>query len=200
MGTQPNVMVTQETYLERERTAEFKSEYYRGEIFAMSGASKHHVRIASQLLFALMKTFEGSNCFVFTSDLRIHIPKNGLYTYPDIGMVCGEDEYLDNHSDTLLNPDLLVEILSPSTESYDRGQKFAFYRQIESLQEYVLVAQDRRSIDVFVRGKNDGWWLREPDYEDGTVVLLGHSLQLDEIYRGIPLEDKPGIRRPPQYN
>lgn len=196
MATKRKSLLTEETYLAMERAAEYKSEFYRGEIFAMSGASRWHVRIASQLFYALMKAFEGSDCFVFNSDLRIHIPSVGLYTYPDLGVVCGEEEYLDDRFDTLLNPALLIEILSPATESYNRGQKFSFYRRIESLQEYVLVALDRCSVDVFYRDDRGSWSLREPDYERGDVVIFGHTLSLSEMYKGFPLDESPGIRRP----
>lgn len=159
--------------------------------------SQNVLRISSNLLFALMKAYEDSNCFVFNSDLRVHIPSIGLYTYPDLGIVCGQEKYLDEHFDTLLNPVSLIEILSPSTESYDRGQKFSFYRHIESLQENVLVAQDRKSVEVFFRDENSRWSLREPDDEKGSVVLSGHEILLDDIYRGVPLDESAGIRRLP---
>ena len=189
-------MITQEAYLELERSADFKSEYYRGETFAMSGATRQHVRLVTNLVVELSKHIDRSECFIFSSDLRVHIPANSLYTYPDIGIVCGEEKYLDEHFDTLLNPAILIEILSPSTESYDRGQKFSFYREIESLQEYALVAQDRISVEVFYRNGEGGWELRESDYEKGVVVLSGQPLLLDDIYRGISVEASPGIRRP----
>ena len=137
MSVRTKPFITPEEYLERERAAEFKSEYYNGEIFAMSGGSRNHVLIAGNCQMALRSALKDKGCLVFQSDLRVHIPSNDLYTYPDVVVVCGEEQYLDNQKDTLVNPVLVVEVLSPSTESYDRGQKFEFYRSIASLQEYV---------------------------------------------------------------
>ncbi len=185
-------MLTPEAYLEIERKAAFKSEYYKGEMFAMSGATRFHVRLSSNLDYAIQRSIDRDHCLIFVSDLRVHIPASGLYTYPDIGVVCGEERYLDDHFDTLLNPTLLIEILSKSTESYDRGRKFAFYREIESLQEYVLVAQDRKSIEVFYRNEQGSWSLREP--KDDSIVMMGHTLALDEIYKGVELEPSPRLR------
>lgn len=192
MAEKPVPMLTPEAYLEIERQAEFKSEYYKGEMFAMSGATRFHVRLSSNLVHEIRKVLDGERCFVFSNDLRIHIPSNGLYTYPDVGVVCDEDIYQDEHFDTLLNPVLLIEILSKSTESYDRGRKFEFYREIESLQEYVLVAQDRKSIEVFYRNEQGSWSLREP--KDDSIVMIGHTFALDEIYKGVELEPSPRLR------
>ena len=121
MAVQTKPFITPEEYLERERQAEYKSEYYNGEIFAMSGASRNHALLTSNVIAALHNALRGTDCLVYSSDLRIHIPASGLYTYPDVSVVCSQDELLDEQHDTLLNPVLIVEVLSPSTERYDRG-------------------------------------------------------------------------------
>ncbi len=188
-------MISQEAYLDHERQAAFKSEYYQGETFAMSGASRHHARITSNTHFALRRAFEGKSCFFFTGDLRVHIPSNSLYTYPDLGIVCGIDTYLDDQFDTLLNPSVLIEILSPSTEAYDRGDKFRLYRAIESLREYVLISQTIRSVEVFQKGPTDQWMLLLPDPERDTIPILGHPISLNDLYEDVPLDPNPGLRR-----
>ncbi len=188
-------MISQEAYLEHERQAAFKSEFYRGETFAMSGASWLHVILASNTLFALRKALEGSGCTVFGSDLRIHVPSNSLYTYPDWGIVCGETVLLDDQFDTLLNPSVLIEILSPSTEAYDRGDKFRLYRAIDSMREYVLISQTIRSVEVYQKGPTDQWTLLLPDPERDTIPILGHPISLNDLYKDVPLDPNPSLRR-----
>ncbi len=191
MAVQTKPFITPEEYLERERQAEYKNEYYNGEIFAMSGASRNHAMIVSNLVFALRTALSDPDCLVFPSDLRIHIPAAGLYTYPDVSVVCGEEELLDDHQDILLNPVLLVEVLSPSTESYDRGQKFVFYRSIPSLKEYALVSQRQKWVEVFRKNEENLWVLHETDEARGTVDLasVGCALQLDDLYANVTFED-----------
>src|SRR4051794_27902251 len=123
MSTQPKTFLTPEQYLELERKAEFKSEYYQGEMFAMAGASFAHVRMVSRILVQLAHQMLGGPCEALSNDLRLHVPATGLYTYPDLVVVCGEPRLIDTHLDTLLNPTVIVEVLSPSTEAYDRGRK-----------------------------------------------------------------------------
>ncbi|MDZ4698592.1 MAG: Uma2 family endonuclease [Rhodothermales bacterium] len=188
-------MISQEAYLEHERQAAFKSEFYLGETFAMSGASWLHVTLASNTLFALRKALQCSGCSVFASDLRVHIPSNTLYTYPDLGIVCDETRLLDDQFDTLLNPTVLIEILSPSTEAYDRGEKFRLYRAIESLREYVLISQMTRSVEVYQKGPADQWTLLLPDPERDTIPILGHAISLKDLYEDVPLDPNPGLRR-----
>ena len=186
---------TPEEYLALERSAEQKSEYYQGEIFAMSGGSLIHSRIAVNITTMLVGALRGKGCQVFNSDLRVHIPANGLYTYPDASVVCGEPQVLDEQRDTIINPVVLVEVLSSTTESYDRGAKFGLYRSIESLREYLLVSQERRWIELF--RKNDGgiWELHEPD-SSGALELasIGCALRLDDLYADVKLEEKGGLR------
>ena len=191
MTVQTKPFITSEEYLERERQAEYKSEYYNGEIFAMSGGTRNHSLLTSNFIGVLNATLRGTGGLVFTNDLRIHIPAVGLYTYPDVSVVCGEEELLDDHQDILLNPVLLVEVLSPSTESYDRGQKFVFYRSIPSLKEYALVSQRQKLVEVFRKNEENLWVLHETDEARGTVDLasVGCALQLDDLYANVTFED-----------
>ncbi len=191
MAVQTKPFITPEEYLDRERQAEFKSEYYNGEIFAMSGGIRNHSLLTSNTLAALHTALQGTDCLTFTSDLRVYIPATELFTYPDITVVCGEEELLDDQQDTLLNPALVVEVLSPSTESYDRGQKFAFYRSIPSLREYVLVSQRQKLVEVFRKNKEGLWVLHEYNAERGVVVLdtVGCTLDLDALYAHVTLGD-----------
>jgi Uma2 family endonuclease len=149
---------TPEQYLDIERAADYKSEYFDGEIFAMAGASEEHNTITFNLSGALVPQLRGTGCRGYAGDMRVKVDASGLYTYPDVVVVCGERHFTDDHLDTLTNPTLIVEVLSPSTEGYDRGQKFANYRRIPSLETYVLVAQDRAHIEKFER-RPDGQWL-----------------------------------------
>ena len=125
--------ITSEEYLALERAAEYRSEYFNGEIFAMAGVSHDHIRICMSLTGALYTPFRGGSCRAYQSDLRLKVSPTGLYTYPDIVVVCGSPRFDDEMGDTLLNPTIIIEVLSPSTESYDRGEKFAHYRTIQTL-------------------------------------------------------------------
>src|SRR5712692_10164216 len=132
--------VTPEEYLARERDAEHKSEYFDGEIFAMAGGSPQHSAIIFNVNGLLFPQLRGGPCRGFNSDMRVKVSETGLYTYPDLVVLCGEPQFDDEHQDTLLNPTLIVEVLSPTTKAYARGDKFSHYRWLESLQEYLLVA------------------------------------------------------------
>jgi Uma2 family endonuclease len=142
---------TPEQYLERERTAEFRSEYISGEVFAMAGASFDHGIIISNVTRSLNTQLEDEPCIVILNDLRVQANVTGPYFYPDIVVVCDEPRFGDDRQDTLLNPTVIIEVLSPSTEADDRGEKFVYYRRIPSLQEYVLVSQNTPRIERFVR-------------------------------------------------
>lgn len=194
MSVQPKLRLSPREYLERERLADYKSEYYDGEVFAMSGGTRNHSLIATNVSTSLNLALRGSGCLVFNSDLRVHIPEAGLYTYPDVSVVCGEERFLDDEQDTLVNPVLVVEVLSPSTERYDRGQKFAFYRALGSLREYVLVAQDRPSVEVFRKNDEGRWELYEA--QGGAVALasVGCTLRLEDLYAGVSFDAPPPLR------
>ena len=131
--------ITQEAFLDAERLATEKHEYFKGEVFARSSASIPHNIISTNCLTEIINALKGKNCRPFGSDLRVHIPKNTLYTYPDISIICGEIETTDDKFDTATNPSVIIEILSASTKNYDKGQKFSLYREIECLKEYILI-------------------------------------------------------------
>jgi Uma2 family endonuclease len=152
-------LLTLEQYLEIERVAENKSEFYNGRMYAMSGGTLRHSRIGNNLSYALTGVLKGRPCGVNSSDLRLRAGQ--IHTYPDISIVCGEPKLADNYKDILLNPTVVVEVLSPSTEAYDRGFKFAQYRQVESLQEYALVSQTEPRIEIFRRQPSGDWLLSE---------------------------------------
>ena len=157
MSTQPEPYLTAEDYLALERQAEVKSEYLDGEMVAMAGASREHNLIVGNLVREIGLQLKGRPCEVYPSDMRLQIPATGLYTYPDVTVVCGEPRFEDDESDVLVNPTLIVEVLPSSTESYDRGKKFEHYRTLDSLAGYVLVAQDEPRIEQFVRQPDDRW-------------------------------------------
>lgn len=187
VATQPIHRLTPEEYLEIDRKAETRSEYLDGQMFAMSGASFRHAVIAANVQGGLRRRL-ASRCRVIGSDLRLHVGPTGLYTYPDVAVVCGRARLVpDQHNDTLLNPILLIEVLSPSTSNYDRGGKFAHYRQIESLREYLVVAQDRPHVERHVKQPSGEWLLTEIDGVEATVALhsVDAQLPLAEIYDDI---------------
>jgi Uma2 family endonuclease len=189
MAAQHTPRFTPEQYLEMERAAEYKSEYYRGEIFAMAGASYAHGLLISHLNFELLLGLRGRPCHVITNDLRVRTGQAGLYTYPDLVAICGEPRFEDNRPDTLLNPVLIVEVLSKSTESNDRGLKFHEYGRIESLQQYVLVSQETRQIEVFTRAEEGAWTYRDFQGADAVCEFssLGCSVNLADVYRDVPI-------------
>ncbi|HLK97332.1 MAG TPA: Uma2 family endonuclease [Hymenobacter sp.] len=185
--------LTPEDYLRQERQAEFKSEYYRGEVFAMSGARLEHNRLVANLIISLGARLSGSGCEVFPSDLRLHIPETTLYTYPDVMVVCGKPEMLDEEFDTLLNPRLIVEVQSESTANYDRGNKAMLYRRIASLQDYVMIDSTMLSAAVLSRTAEEGVWnLRETTKSTDELILpsLGLRLPLEEVYRGVDFNEQ----------
>ena len=152
--------LTPAEYLALERKATTKSEYFDGQIYAMSGASRAHNLIVANLLSALHTQLSKRDCEVYANDMRVKVDVTGLYTYPDVLVVCDEPRFEDASLDTLLNPNVLVEVLSPSTEAYDRGEKFSHYRHLESLQEYVLVAQNCIRVEHYLR-QEEQWLLTE---------------------------------------
>jgi Uma2 family endonuclease len=185
MTAQTIKMYSEKEYLELERDAEYKSEYYRGEIFAMAGAGHNHNRIVENLSGECYIAFKGKSCQTFSSDMRLHIPQNGLYTYPDLLVVCGKIEFAEDNDDTIVNPSAIIEVLSKTTSAYDRGDKFHLYRSIPTLMEYVLV--DSLSISVEVWRKNeDGTWLlaKETENIEEQITLTNFDLQLklSDIY------------------
>lgn len=183
MATEPTPRFTPEEYLARERRAEGRSEYLNGEVFAMTGASRRHNRIVLNVASSLDRQLKEKGCEVFASDMRVRIPAVDLYTYPDVAVACGEPRFEDDELDTLVNPVLIVEVLSKTTENYDRGTKFAQYRSLPSLSEYLLISQDRAHVEHFVR-ESDHWVLTETDDLAKTLELppIGCTLALSDVY------------------
>ncbi len=181
----PKPYLTSEDYLAIERSAEGKSEYLDGEMFAMAGASEAHNLIVSNLIRSLGNRLAERPCRVYPGDLRVLVEATGLYTYPDVSVVCGEPRLVeDRHQDNLTNPQLLIEVLSPSTEAFDRGRKFEHYRAIPSLREYLLVAQEKSALELFLR-EGDGFWrFTAVQGIDSVLTLptLGIELPLGEVY------------------
>jgi Uma2 family endonuclease len=175
------VTYTPSEYIKRERMNDWKSEFLDGEIFAMTGASRPHNLIAGNLFAEIRQQLRGRPCEVYTNDMRVRVSNTGLYAYPDVVVACGPIRFDDDHLDTLLNPMVIVEVLSDSTEAFDRGEKFARYRRLESLQEYVLVSQDKAVIELY-RRQGDLWTLSETRGLDAV-------LKLDAIDGVIPLAD-----------
>ena len=180
-------------YLSIERAAEFKSEFFKGEIFAMAGGSPMHSLIAANLIRHLGNKLENHSCKVFTSDLRLKIEATGLFTYADAPVICGPLQFAVGTDDTVVNPALIAEVLSPSTEAYDRGEKFQHYRQIPSLQEYLLVNQRLPRIEQFLRAPNGEWTLRTADSANATLALpsLKITLELNKIFAGVEFPAGP---------
>lgn len=181
-----------EEFLALERQAEYKSEYIDGYIVAMSGVSRQHDRIASAVLASLYGQLLDGPCEIFSSDPRVKNLVNGRYTYPDASVVYGEACFENDQFDTLLNPTLIVEVLSPTTEADDRGDKFLAYQLLDSLQEYVLIAQDRPSVEQYLR-QGDHWRYTAVTDLDGSVLLptIGCTLRLREVYRRVTFPTPP---------
>ena len=172
-------------YLSMERASSEKHEFAFGEIFAMTGASVTHGRIVTNLVRVLGNKLLERPCDVFTSDLRLCVDPKNRYTYPDIIVICGKPQFLDNQFDTLLNPDLIVEVLSDSTRNYDRGEKFQQYRSIPSFREYLVVEQAKIHVERYSKQPDGTWSLWETDLLDGVVQLssIGVAIQVSDIYR-----------------
>jgi Uma2 family endonuclease len=189
VSTQPKTFLTPEQYLEIERKAEYKSEYFKGEMFTMAGAKRAHNQLVAHLVRELDQQLRSRPCDVYPSEMRVYVPATRLYTYPDVTVVCGEPRFLDDQRDTLLNPGLVVEVLSPSTEAYDRGRKFDQYKSIESLREYFLVASDRVHADLYTRQADGRWLLSSADrLEDSlTLASVGAQLTLADLYEKVDL-------------
>ena len=191
------IRFTPQEYLALERKSETRNEYYNGEIVAMAGASREHNLTVANLLRDIGNQLEDRPCESYPSDMRVFIEATGLYTYPDVSVVCGEPRFQDREVDTLLNPTVIVEVLSPSTEAYDRGDKFRHYRRIDSLREFVLISQDRMMVERYTRQGKD-WVLSEMTDPDQVLKLesIGCQIPLDRIYAKIKFPE-PGAAEEP---
>jgi Uma2 family endonuclease len=176
-----------EAYLEMENAALEKHEYYKGEVFAMAGAKVPHNRIVSNLLAELGIKLKRKKCKPYNSDQRIHIPVNTLFTYPDISIVCGEVITLNDDEYNVLNPAVIIEVLSKSTKNYDRGEKFKLYRDIATLKEYILVDSESIHIEVFRLNEKNHWELEEYNNinESFTIKAINESVLISEIYENV---------------
>jgi Uma2 family endonuclease len=191
VSTQAKTLLTPEQYLEIERKAEFRSEYYKGEMFAKAGASDPHNLIATNLTRELSQQLRKKPCYTYSHDMRVCVSASGLYTYPDVFAVCGEPQFLDDRQDNLLSPSLIVEVLSESTERYDRGKKFEHYRHIDSLREYLLVASEGIGAELFTRQPDGHWLLTIADRLEDTMEIpsIDCRLTLADIYEKTQLAE-----------
>lgn len=173
-------------YIAREKTSEVKHQFLDGEVFAMAGGTLEHAQLAANIIGGLTSRLHGGPCRVFTSDARIRVSATGLTTYPDVSVICGPIERDPEDPNTATNPKLIVEVLSESTEAFDRGKKFEHYRKIPSLVAYLLVSQDEPLIEVYTRN-DDGTWTLAEARPPGEVRLeaLGCRLSVAEIYAGV---------------
>jgi Uma2 family endonuclease len=181
---------TVEQYLEFERTSEIKHEYLDGYIYAMSGATANHNLVAGNTYASLHAQLRKGPCLIFPSDQRVKADR--LYAYPDISVVCGTPEFTGDTPDTLANPTLIIEVLSPSTEKFDRGKKFQYYRALDSLQEYLLIAQDSYRIEHYIRQQDGPWLLKDAIGIDATLELpsIGCALSLADVYEKVTFENE----------
>ena len=192
MNPQLKPRLTPEDYLALERCAEYKSEYFNGEIFAMAGASRAHNTIVLNTGSEIRQHLKNRPCRAYVSDMRVKVSPTGLYTYPNVVVVCGKEQFEDTHLDTLLNPTLIIEVLSDSTEAYDRGRKFEHYRHLDSLVEYVLIAQQRPHIESYRRQPDQQWLLTECSGLEATLRLpsIDCDLVLAEIYDKVDVSEE----------
>lgn len=185
----PKVRVTPEEYLALDRQSEYKHEYFDGEIFAMTGASRKHNIISVNVATSLNSQLTDRDCEVYASDMRVKVSPTGLYAYPDV-VVCGSPQFEDKEIDTLLNPTVILEVLSKTTEGYDRGDKFEHYRSIESLSEVVLIAQDKHHIEHYRRQEGSQWILTETNSLQDKIELasINCELALSDIYKKVSID------------
>ncbi len=183
--------VSIEEYLEMENAADEKHEYYKGEIFAMSRAKVPHNTITTNILISVGQKLKGKSCKPFNRDQRVHIPSNTLFTYPDTSIICGEIITLNDDDYNVLNPTVIIEVLSKSTRNYDRGEKFKLYRDIKTLKEYILVDSASIHVEVFRLNESDHWELEEYNASADTLLIkaINESILLSDIYDGVKIED-----------
>lgn len=195
MTAKPDIKYSPEEYLKIEREAVYKSEYFNGEIFAMSGASRKHNLITLNLASAIHQQLLEKTCEVYASDMRVKVSVTGLYTYPDVVVVCSSPQFDDAFTDTLINPDVIVEVLSPSTEAYDRGAKFQHYRSLPSLSEYILVHQDSCHVEQFVRRPDSSWVFQEYSNPSDRFEIssIGCELSLSVIYNKLDMSKSENL-------
>ena len=193
MSAQPESFLTAQDYLVWERQQETRHEYLEGQVFAMTGASRAHNMLCANILASLHGQLRDKPCEIYVNDMRVKVSETGMYTYPDLVAACGEPRFEDQAVDTLLNPVLIIEVLSDSTERYDRGAKFTHYRSVVSLKEYLLVSQHESRVEHYVRQPGNHWLLTEYQEMQDRIDLnsLDSYLLLAEIYERIFPSPKP---------
>jgi Uma2 family endonuclease len=187
MSALPEQHLPLQDYFTLEETGDVKHEFLRGAIFAMIGAGWQHNLITANIISELRPQLRGKPCKVFSGDLRVKIEATGLYTYPDVQVICDNMRFADNRTDTVINPTVLIEVLSPGTENYDRGNKFLHYRTIETLQAYLVVAQDTPRVELHIRQDAHQWLLSEITREADPIPLkaIGCTLTMPAIYEDL---------------
>ncbi len=192
----PSTYMTEEEYLAFDRASDWKHEYVGGKVIAMSGGTVFHGGVAVGIAGEFRVTLRGRKCRVYSADVRVNIPEKRSYVYPDVSVVCGRPEYRDTTKDTILNPKVIVEVLSPSSDDYDRGEKFDLYRSIPSLMHYVIAAQDKPLLEVHTR-QDDGSWhctVYGPGMK-AAFTAIGCELEMDLVYGDVfdePVEQTVG--------
>ena len=200
MIAQPKQYSTEQEYIQFERASIGKHEYFDGQIYAMTGASRIHNLIAGNTLAMLHRQLRKKPCEIFPSDMRVKVTRTGLYTYPDLVIICGKPEFTDDTLDTLINPLVLIEVLSPSTERYDRGMKFQNYRTIETLQDYILIAQDQYHVEHYSRQNSGQWLLQEAIGRESALTIrsIESTLTLGDVYEKVAITpEHPTISQDP---
>lgn len=186
-----NPRMTEAEYLRFEESSDLRHEYIQGDVVAMAGASRKHNQITMALSFLLYGYLRGKDCEVNGGEMLVKIEAVDVLTYPDFSVFCGDPDFADNSIATLLNPILIIEVLSPSTESYDRGKKFQYYRELPSLQEYVLVSQESARIERFVRKSDNVWELTDASglHDDITLTTIDYKLSLADVYENVNFDE-----------
>lgn len=190
MSVQPHPYITEEDYLLFERASSVKHEYYNGRIYAMTGAKESHNLINGNIIAALHPQLRQKPCRIYPNDMRVKVLKTGLNAYPDVVIICGQPQFTDATHDTITNPVVIFEILSASTERYDRGVKFQNYRTVETLQDYILIAQDHRHIEHFARQENGLWLLQEVTASHDAIRIqsVDCTLSIENVYEKVDFE------------
>lgn len=184
MTTQTVTHVTPDEYLAAERLSDYRSEYLDGDVYPMTGGSVSHILITGNLILELGTQLKARPCRVFPTDLKVRMPDSRKFFYPDVTVVCDNLKFHDDRRDIILNPTIIVEVLSPSTEAFDRGAKFRSYQTVESLKEYVLVAQDKPLVEQFVKNGDGTWKYRTAEGLESSLALpsIECTLNLSAVY------------------
>lgn len=198
MTPHPKRYISEEEYLDFELSSTIKHEYFHGEIYAMTGGTESHNLLSGNAHSSLLVQLRRRPCKTYNSDQRIKVMVTGLHTYPDVTVVCGEAQFIDRPRQTLINPTVIIEVLSPSTERYDRGMKFQNYRTIPTLKDYLLISQDEYRIEHYSRQENGEWLLREAVGPEAqlTIYSIDCVLTLEDVYDKVEFEEEDtGISR-----